>query len=135
MRTSSPPRRVSNETSDHERRRPRELGPCEAHLSSFGRVIGLVVGAFGEWSEGLIATFDAIATLAAEKRWREMGVVVRVARASSRIIAPVRSVVISRIVVATVIVVIVVVIVIVIVILILILILKVIVIVIVNSYS
>ena len=50
-----------------------ELGPCEAHLSSFGRVIGLVVGAFGEWSEGLIATFDAIATLAAEKRWREMG--------------------------------------------------------------
>ena len=31
------------------------------------------MGAFGEWSEGLIATFEAIATLAAEKRWREMG--------------------------------------------------------------
>ena len=40
VRTSSPPRRVSNETSDHERRRPRELGPCEAAAALAGPDVG-----------------------------------------------------------------------------------------------
>jgi len=48
-------------------------GPVERHLRSFGRVGGLVVGAYAEASKDLLNLLRDTATLGAQRCWRDMG--------------------------------------------------------------
>ena len=48
-------------------------GPVERHLRSFGRVGGLVVGAFAEASKDLLSLLHETAALGAQRSWRDMG--------------------------------------------------------------
>ena len=48
-------------------------GPIQARLSSFNRVLGFAVGAFGECSDDISGFVGEIAKLGAERTWRGMG--------------------------------------------------------------
>ena len=51
------------------------MGPVESALDQYGRVRGLVVGAFGEISTDRDALIRDIGALGAARGWREMGAI------------------------------------------------------------
>ena len=50
-----------------------EIGPLQRHLESFGSIMDLVVGQYGETSQGVHVLMDAIATSKAEYKSRADG--------------------------------------------------------------
>ena len=49
------------------------MGPVQAYLHTFGRVRGLVVGAFGECSTDVHELIRAMSAIGAQRGWRTMG--------------------------------------------------------------
>jgi hypothetical protein len=49
------------------------MGPCEAHLTTYGKVKKLAIGSFGEWSDGVHIVIKACAACIAHFTWQESG--------------------------------------------------------------
>jgi hypothetical protein len=49
------------------------MGPCETHLTTYGKVKELAIGAFGEWSDDVHIVIQACAARIAHCTWQESG--------------------------------------------------------------
>ena len=49
------------------------MGPCEAHLTTYGKVKELAIGSFGEWSDDVHIVIKACAARIAHCTWQESG--------------------------------------------------------------
>ena len=49
------------------------MGPCEAHLTTYGKVKELAIGSFGEWSDDVHIVIKACAASIAHFTWQESG--------------------------------------------------------------
>jgi hypothetical protein len=49
------------------------MGPCEAHLTTYGKVKELAIGSFGEWSDDVLIVIKACAASIAHFTWQESG--------------------------------------------------------------